>query len=259
MSETLNIALVQTFLHWENAEANLEHINRHINSIHQAVDIIVLPEMFATGFSMKPEVLAKESFGKALEQMKRWAHEKVCIVCGSLMFEEADRFYNRMIWMTPDGKYVNYDKRHLFTLGEEHSHYSAGDKQVTVECKGWKIRLIVCYDLRFPVWCRNDDDYDLMIVVANWPERRSFAWNQLLIARAIENQSYVAAVNRVGEDGNNVYHSGDSAIIDYTGATLTRAAHDETVLFQTLQREPLRDFREHFPFLSGRDAFTLNA
>ncbi|HZG00169.1 MAG TPA: amidohydrolase, partial [Chitinophagales bacterium] len=240
------------------ADANLAHIDKHIASIHQPVDVIVLPEMFATGFSMRAETLAKGSSTKALEQMKRWAKEKSCVVCGSLMFEEAGKYYNRMIWMKPDGNYVHYDKRHLFSLGEEHNHYGAGSKRLTVECKGWKIRLIVCYDLRFPVWCRNNDDYDLMIVVANWPERRAFAWNQLLIARAIENQCYVAAVNRVGEDGNKIYHSGDSAVLDYKGETLTKASHDEVVLYQTLQREPLQDFRKHFPFLAGRDSFTLH-
>ena len=253
----MKIALVQTHLHWENADANLAHIDKHIASIHQPVDVIVLPEMFATGFSMRPEALAKDSSTKALDKMKQWAAEKSCVVTGSLMFEDDGKFYNRMIWMRPNGDDLHYDKRHLFTLGEEHNHYSPGSKQLTVDHNGWKIRMIVCYDLRFPVWCRNDNDYDLMIVVANWPERRSFAWKQLLITRAIENQSYVAAVNRVGEDGNGIYHSGDSTVLDFKGETLTSAVHDEIVLYQALDREPMMEFRKHFPFLASRDEFKL--
>jgi omega-amidase len=253
----LKLALVQTFLHWEDADANLSHIEKHIASIHQPVDVIVLPEMFATGFSMRPEALAKVSSTKALQQLKRWAAEKSCIVTGSLIFEDGGKYYNRLVWMQPDGNYVHYDKRHLFTLGEEHNHYSSGKKQLTVDYKGWKIRLIVCYDLRFPVWCRNDNDYDLMIVVANWPERRVFAWDQLLVARATENQSYVAAVNRVGDDGHNIYHNGSSAVIDFKGETLITAVNEEKILYQTLQREPMMEFRKHFPFLAGRDEFEI--
>lgn len=253
----LRIALVQTNLVWENADANLEHIDKQVVSIHQDVDIIVLPEMFATGFSMRPELFAKDSSTKALEQMKRWAAEKSCVVTGSLMFEEAGKFYNRMIWMKPNGSFVHYDKRHLFSLGEEHNHYNSGDNRLTVDYNGWRIRLIVCYDLRFPVWCRNDDDYDLMIVVANWPERRAYAWSHLLTARAIENQCYIAAVNRVGNDGNEISHNGRSAIIDFKGETLESAVHDEIVLYRTLEREPLEEFRKHFPFLQSRDSFTI--
>ena len=224
---------------------------------------------------MRPQALAETMDGESVEWMKRVSRENGIVLTGSIMIEEAENYYNRLIWMLPNGQYGHYDKRHLFAFGEEDKHYSAGNKRLIASAKGWKINLLVCYDLRFPVWARNQvfdsaqthegpstslrtNEYDVLIYVANWPERRSHAWKTLLCARAIENQCYVVGVNRVGTDGNNVYHSGNSLVIDPLGQVLYHMADDEDVNTITLQKEMLEDVRSKFPFWKDADSFNID-
>ena len=237
-------------------------LEQKINSIEEKTEIVVLPEMFNTGFSMRPEALAETMEGETVEWMKRVSRENGIVLTGSLMMEEADNYYNRLVWMLPNGQYGYYDKRHLFAFGEEDKHYSPGNKRLIASVKGWKINLQVCYDLRFPVWARQKNteagvEYDVLIYVANWPERRSHAWKTLLCARAIENQCYVVGVNRVGSDGNNVYHSGNSLVIDSLGQVLYHMADEEDVNTITLQKEMLEEVRTKFPFWKDADDFNI--
>jgi len=239
---------------------------KKINGITEKTEIVVLPEMFSTGFSMKPSALAEKMDGTTIEWMKRIAAEKKIILTGSVIIEEEDHYYNRLIWMLPNGQYGMYDKRHRFAFAGEDDKYSAGSKRLIASVKGWKINLQVCYDLRFPVWARQtplleesgkDLEYDVLIYVANWPERRNHAWKTLLQARAIENQCYVAGVNRVGNDGNSIYHSGDSMIVDPLGEVLYSKAHEEDVFTIVLQKEKLEEVRNKFPFWKDGDLFTI--
>ncbi|MBK6632938.1 MAG: nitrilase family protein [Chitinophagaceae bacterium] len=218
---TLTITTIQSNLIWEEKQANLRLLEKKIAGIEEKTEIVVLPEMFNTGFSMKPELLSETMDGETVEWMKKVSRDYGIVLTGSLMITEEGKYYNRLVWMLPNGHYGHYDKRHLFAFGNEDKHYSPGNKRLIASVKGWKINLQVCYDLRFPVWARQaplssrkgdggEVEYDVLIYVANWPERRSHAWKTLLCARAIENQCYVVGVNRVGSDGNNVYHSGNS-------------------------------------------------
>ncbi|GEP94843.1 amidohydrolase [Chitinophaga cymbidii] len=259
----LTVSLIQANLHWEDVPANLAMFDQKIDSIKERTEVIVLPEMFSTGFSMQSSKLAETMDGSAVQWMKKKAKEKNVIITGSLIIEENGEYYNRMIWMLPNGTYGIYNKRHLFAFADEHNHYKAGDKRLIAQVKGWKICLTVCYDLRFPVWARNtlQDNgapaYDVLINVANWPERRSTPWRALLQARAIENQSYVIGVNRVGNDGNNIYHSGDSSLIDPIGEIIYHKAHDEDVFTYTLSRAHLDELRTKFPFMRDADQFMI--
>lgn len=255
----LHITLVQADLNWENIPANLDMFTRKLSAVSKT-DLIVLPEMFSTGFSMNTEMFAEEMNGAAVEWMRKTALEKQCVVCGSIMIQERKEFFNRLVWMQADGEFQVYDKRHLFSLTNEPAIYTAGKEKLLVELNGWKICPLVCYDLRFPVWSRNtlSDSYDLLIYVANWPERRSHAWKSLLVARAIENQSYVAGVNRVGNDGNNIYHSGYSMLIDALGKTLYLQEHQEDMVTMELNAEALFEVRKSLPFLKDADDFVLN-
>ncbi|MEI7669420.1 MAG: nitrilase-related carbon-nitrogen hydrolase, partial [Pseudomonadota bacterium] len=219
--------------------------------------LMMLPEMFTTGFSMNPEQFAETSNGKALQQMKKWAAKKNAAVCGSMMFNDLGKYYNRLVWMLPDGNFFQYDKKHLFSLGDENNHYTSGKSQLVVPYKGWDVKLLICYDLRFPVWCRNKKDFDLLIFVANWPEKRTYAWKQLLIARAIENQCYVAAVNRVGTDKNEVYHCGESMLIDPKGEVMESVLHQEKIITSKISYAYLQQIRNDFPFLKDADAFSI--
>jgi omega-amidase len=260
---TLSITLIQTQLHWEDKEANLKMLEEKINSINKLTHIVVLPEMFPTGFSMKPEVLAEKMNGTTLAWMKKMAAQKKVILTGSMIIEDEGEYYNRLVWMLPNGQHGYYDKRHLFAYAEEDQHYSAGAQRFIASVNGWKINLMVCYDLRFPVWARQqlgedkEFEYDLMIYVANWPERRNIAWKTLLRARAIENQSYVVGVNRVGKDGNDIYHSGDSSVIDPLGEILYEKAHDEDTFTITLDKKQLEDIRSKFQFWRDADQFNI--
>jgi len=260
----LKVTLIQTNLHWENIEDNLRMFDEKINAIQERTEIVVLPEMFSTGFSMAPERLAQTMDGSAVQWMKKKAAEKNIILTGSLIIEENGNYWNRLLWMQPNGVYGTYDKRHLFGFGGEHEHYQPGDKRLIAQVKGWKICLTVCYDLRFPVWSRNaivpetgEPAYDVLINVANWPERRSTPWKTLIHARAIENQCYAIGVNRVGNDGNNIYHSGDSSLIDPLGEILYRKSHDEDIFTTTLERSRLDEVRKNFPFLKDADKFQV--
>lgn len=259
----LNFSLIQTQLHWENKNANLQMLEEKINAIQGQTHVVVLPEMFSTGFSMKPEALAEEMDGPTVQWMKKVAASKKIILTGSVIIEEEGNYFNRLIWMLPNGQYGFYDKRHLFAYGEEDRHYSAGTKRLIASVNGWKINLMVCYDLRFPVWARQKFDaeqnfeYDVLIYVANWPERRNLAWKSLLRARAIENQCYVIGVNRVGNDGNDIYHSGDSTVIDPLGEILYEKTHDEDVFTIQLSKERLKEMREKFQFWRDADEFEI--
>jgi omega-amidase len=259
---SLTVTLIQSDLKWEDKKANLAMFSNKINGIKEKTELIILPEMFSTGFSMRPEFLAETMEGETVKWMKATAQSKKAILTGSIIIEDDGMYYNRLIWMLPNGEYGYYDKRHMFAYGEEDKHYTPGKKRLIASVKGWKINLQVCYDLRFPVWARqqsadNTPEYDLLIYVANWPERRNHAWKTLLNARAIENQSYVIGVNRVGNDGNNIHHSGDSMIIDPLGTIIYHKAEEEDVLTYTLQKETLNEVRNKFPFWKDADGFAL--
>lgn len=234
-----------------------------IDSIKTRTEVILLPEMFSTGFSMQSSRLAETMDGSAVQWMKQKAKEKNVIIAGSLIIEENGAYFNRLIWMLPNGTYGTYDKRHLFAFADEHNHYRAGEKRLIAQVKGWKICLNICYDLRFPVWARNtiqedgNPAYDVLVNVANWPERRSTPWRALLQARAIENQCYAIGVNRVGNDGNNIYHSGDTSLIDPVGEIIYHKAHDEDVFTYTLSRSHLDGLRTKFPFMKDADRFMI--
>jgi omega-amidase len=259
---TLSITTIQTNLIWEDKTANLNALEQKINAIETPTEIIVLPEMFSTGFSMQPSQLAETMDGETVSWMKRVSAQNKIILTGSIIIEEEGNYYNRLIWMLPNGQYGYYDKRHLFAFGQEDKFYTAGNKRLIAQVKGFKINLQVCYDLRFPVWARQQNksgemEYDVLIYVANWPEKRSHAWKTLLCARAIENQCYVIGVNRVGADGNNIYHSGNSLVIDPLGQVLYHMADDEDVNTVTLSKEYLNEVREKFPFWKDGDGFIL--
>jgi omega-amidase len=258
--DSLKVTLIQSDLHWENIELNLEMFSEKISIISGNTDLIILPEMFTTGFSMQTEKFAEPMNGRTVSWMKKKAKEKNCVITGSFMCSENGNFYNRLVWMRPDGTCRFYDKRHLFSMGDENDYYSPGNKKIIEEIKGWKICPLICYDLRFPVWARNAkaDPYDLLIYVANWPERRSYPWKTLLLARAIENQSYVVGLNRTGNDGNNISHSGDSAVIDPKGEIISRIpAHEEITETVLLNYDELAEFRKTFPVLKDADKFEV--
>jgi len=259
---SLTITLIQTDLVWENIVANLTRLEEKINAISVRTELIVLPEMYSTGFTMNPEKLAETMDGKAVTWMKRIAASKRVILIGSLAIKEGENYFNRLIWMLPNGQYSYYDKRHLFAYSGEDKHFLAGNKRLIAQAKGWKINLQICYDLRFPVWARQQSpegevEYDLLIYVANWPEKRSHAWKSLLMARAIENQCYVVGVNRVGDDGNGFFHSGDSTVINPLGDILFSEKDNEAVFTITLKKENLSAIRNQFPFLKDADDFSI--
>jgi predicted amidohydrolase len=257
----LVVTLLQSNLHWEDTSANLRMFEQQIQSIGQPTQIVILPEMFSTGFSMKPEALAETMDGTSIQWMKEMAIQQKVILTGSLIIEEAGQYYNRLIWMLPNGTYGHYDKKHRFAFAEEDQHYSHGNKRLIASVNGWKINLQICYDLRFPVWARQQSsdkpEYDVLVYVANWPERRSHAWKSLLIARAIENQCYVIGVNRVGEDGKGINHSGDSMVVDPLGQVLTTNAHEVCTQTIALDKLVLEDIRTKFPFWKDADPFQL--
>ncbi len=257
--QDLKITLVQSNLHWENIDNNLSMFSEKIASIKEETDIIILPEMFTTGFTMNAKYLADGMQGNGIQWMREQAVKKNCVITGSMIIKEGDKYFNRLIWMTP-GNYEFYDKRHLFSYAGEENTYRRGEKKLIVEYKGWRIHPLVCYDLRFPVWSRRTKkhDYDLLLYVANWPERRVYAWKQLLIARAIENQSYVAGLNRIGNDGNNINHSGESAVIDFKGDQMLDAnPAEEFIQTVELSMKNLEEFRKHFAFFQDADEFEI--
>lgn len=258
--QNLKVTVFQAYLFWENIDKNLQNIGLRLSGgVREKTDLIVLPEMFSTGFSMKAKELAEEMDGKTMQWLSKTAANYDCVVTGSLIIKENGHYYNRMVWMLPSGEYQFYDKHHLFTMGDEDKNFTAGNQQLIVELKGWKIRLAVCYDLRFPVWLRNKDAaYDILLLVASWPDKRSSHWRTLIHARAIENQSYVIAVNRVGHDGNQVYHSGHSMCIDPHGNTVYYKPEDEDLYTFSINYTDLEKTRMQFPFLKDADHFNIS-
>ena len=262
----LRITTIQADLKWENKRANLEMFSEKIAGSEKS-EIVVLPEMFSTGFSMNPEKFAERMDGETVAWMRDTAFENRKIITGSLMIEENGKFFNRLIWMLPNGNYGYYNKRHLFAYAQENNHYSPGDSRLIASVNSWKINLLVCYDLRFPVWSRQQikkvnegevkPEYDVLIYVANWPSKRIYAWKSLLVARAIENQCYVVGVNRIGSDGNNIDYAGESMIIDPLGETLYQAGDKENIHTSLLEKEMLENTRNKFPFWKDADPFSF--
>ncbi len=252
--QDLKVTLIQPDLHWENIEANLEMFDAHIDAMSEPCDLIVLPEMFSTGFSMSAEILAEPMSGKAVQWMQAKARASKSVMTGSLIIEHSGNYYNRLVWARPDGSLATYDKKHLFRYADENRVYTAGGGRMTVDLNGWRVRPFICYDLRFPIWCRNLDlAYDLALFVANWPARRSSHWRKLLVARAIENQSYVMGVNRVGIDGNGHAYDGASAIINPLGEAIFEAGDEVVTQTATLSYRQLADYRKAFPAWKDAD------
>lgn len=261
-SDSLSFTLIQTDIVWEEKEKNLEHYTKLLEAITGPKEIVVLPEMFSTGFSMDAERLAEGMDGATLSWMRDTAAKHKIILTGSLIIKEGEKYFNRLVWMQPDGQFYSYDKRHLFAFAGEDAHFSAGEKRIIVQVKGWKICPLVCYDLRFPVWARNvlkQDEplYDVLLYVANWPTRRSLAWKTLLQARAIENQCYCVGVNRIGEDGKGILYEGASSVFDPLGETIWQQLDTATVQTIVLKKETLDDVRGKLPFLKDADTFIL--
>ena len=255
---TLNISIVQAALHWHDAQRNLIEFAKVLTRQESATDLIVLPEMFSTGFTMHAAEHAERMDGRSVSWMVETAEKRGAAICGSLIIEDGGNYFNRFILVRKSGQVEYYDKRHLFRLAGEHEHYAPGETLRNFDLNGWRIRPMVCYDLRFPVWSRNRNDYDLLIYVANWPDRRHQAWETLLRARAIENLAFVAGVNRIGMDGNNIRYIGGSAIIDYLGNYLVSFAAEPGMATAALNMEGLVQFREKFPFHLDADEFTVS-
>lgn len=249
----LNITIVQPNIRWEDRQANLSNYSGMLTPLN-STDLIVMPEMFATGFSMQPEKLKETMDGPSVQWMKKLAGEKDAAVVGSLIIEDNGKVFNRLVWVSPNGKSESYDKRHLFTMGEENQHYSAGIEKLIVEYKGLRFCPLICYDLRFPVWSRNTENYDVLLYVANWPAPRHDVWKTLLQARAIENQAYCIGVNRVGKDGAGLEYRGDSALTDARGNARFLGVKEQVTSFD-ISLEELRKFRKKFPVFKDRDLF----
>lgn len=260
---SLKVTLIQSYLHWENVDKNLSMFVNKINAINYPTDIIVLPEMFNTGFSMDSEKLAERMNGKTVNWMREIAAKTNAVIIGSLIVVEHEEYYNRLIWVEPEGDLHTYDKRHLFRMADEHEHFSSGDDLLVVHYKGWRICPLVCYDLRFPVWSRNvtetgETAYDCLIYIANWPAARKAPWSKLLEARAIENQCYVVGVNRVGQDGKQIDYNGNSVVINPKGEPISAIAENENCAeTQTISLDELNDFRAKFPVGMDADRFEI--
>ncbi len=270
---SLKVTAIQSELHWENVSENLEMFGQKIAAISEPTDVIVLPEMFNTGFSMDSERLAETMEGETVEWMKVQAKKSGSAIFGSLIVSENGNYYNRLIWVEPTGKFLTYDKRHLFRMAGEHNHFSAGEERLIIDYKGWRICPLICYDLRFPVWSRNTSfchpelvegsknespAYDCLLYIANWPAVRKQPWSKLLEARAIENQCYVVGVNRVGKDGKEIEYSGNSVVVNPKGEVISNLLENENCT-QTIELnlKELNDFREKFPVSLDGDEFTL--
>lgn len=252
----LTITLVQADLTWEAPRTNLEHLGRLIQA--SSGDVIVLPEMFSTGFSMASNRLAEDMSGPTVSWLADTAGARRAHICGSVIIADRGEYWNRFIWMTPEGETVICDKRHLFRMADEHRYYSAGTEHVTIPINGIRIRPLICYDLRFPVWSRNREDYDVLMYVANWPARRREHWRALLRARAIENQSYCIGVNRTGIDGNGVAYCGDSMVLDYRGEVVADLGDGESVVTVAIDRHGLDAYRQEFPAAMDADQFSID-
>jgi omega-amidase len=255
---SLKVTLVQSEIAWEESNNNLSEFGKLINSITVPTDLIVLPELFTTGFTMNVSSVAEGMSGNSVKWMRKMARSLQACITGSLLINEKGHYFNRLLWMKPAGQYSTYDKRHLFRMGEEHLHYSAGENKLIVELRQWKIRPLICYDLRFPVWSRNLSDYDLLIYIANWPSSRRIVWETLLRARAIENQCYVIGLNRIGKDGMGINYSGDSQVIDFKGNIMKLLpANTKITETVTLNLQELKEFRKKFPVYLDADKFEV--
>lgn len=262
--KNLNVTYIQSELYWEDVDKNLSHFSEKINTLKEPTDLIILPEMFTTGFSMNSKQLAEKEDGKTLQWLRQQSASNDALIIGSIIIAENNLYYNRLIAMYPDGTYNTYDKRHLFRMAQEDHHYASGSKRLIITHKGWRICPLICYDLRFPVWSRNnngknnDTVYDCLIYIANWPKPRNDAWKKLLWARAIENQAYVVGVNRVGNDGKKINYSGDSMVVDPKGVPISKATPNKSELITaTLDWDVLDAFREKFPVKLDADNFEI--
>ena len=253
----LSIHLIQFDLAWENKEVNIKTIQSEIEKLPDSADLVILPEMFSTGFTMKAELVAETMTGKTVEWMKEMAARFEIALVGSIVIEEDEKFYNRLLFVTKDGVLETYDKRHLFSYASEDRVYTAGSARKIISYKGWNICLQICYDLRFPVFIRNHGEYDLLLFVANWPESRVIAWDALLKARAIENICFVAGVNRVGHDTHEYYHNGHSQLINYLGEYLIHPQEQSGSFQYTIEMQDLIDTRKKLGFLNDADSFIL--
>jgi omega-amidase len=253
----MKIALFQTKLIWENPEVNRKLIQEYVDSCNEEYDLLVLPEMFTSGFTMHPEHVAETMDGETVSWLKLNAKQKNCAITGSLVIEENGNYYNRMVFVFPNGNVEYYNKRHLFTLAGEEKVYQKGEEKVIVSFNNWKICLQVCYDLRFPAFARNQEEYDLLLYVANWPKPRINAWNTLLKARAIENMCYTVGVNRIGEDSNNLEYVGSSQLVDYLGNELINCEDNQGLFLIEIDKEIMLETRKKLNFLNDRDAFTI--
>jgi len=266
--KNLTVTIIQTALHWQNRSANLHHIEKLITQINTATNLIVLPEMFTSGFTMEAQSVADVTKGEVLQWMQTMALKKNAVIVGSVVIKEEDNFYNRLLWVKPDGSFEFYNKRHLFRMAKENEHYAEGKSRLITTLNDWRICPLVCYDLRFPAWSRNVNwgnkfeqthQYEVLIYVANWPERRSHAWKSLLVARAIENQCYVIGVNRIGLDGNDINYTGDSMIINPLGEIMSKTkANEESIETITLNLNELNNYRITFPANNDADEFEIN-
>lgn len=254
----MKTALIQCPLVWENPQANRDYFSDKINAIQEKVDLIVLPEMFSTGFTMNPETVAEKMQGETVLWMQMVAQTKNSAIMGSVIIVENGNYYNRLLFVYPSGTIQTYDKRHLFSLAGEDKSYTSGKEKLIIDYNGWKICPLICYDLRFPVFSRNDAEYDLLVYVANWPKPRINAWDTLLKARAIENMSYVIGVNRIGEDGNGHEYIGHSQIVDPLGNTVLDASENEGFFVADLNKQSMLETRKKFAFLNDQDHFTIS-
>jgi predicted amidohydrolase len=258
MKDILNIALIQANLEWENKQANINYFNKKVDEISSNIDLVMLPEMFSTGFSMNPTGLFETMDGVSISWMKETALKRQIAIVGSLIIKEGENYFNRLIFTHPNGEIQTYDKRHLFTYGGEDKVYSSGNERLILEYLGWKICPLICYDLRFPVWSRNDVEYDILMYVANWPKARVYAWETLLKARAIENMCYTIGVNRVGVDGNNLEYIGHSQVLDMLGKELIDSGIEKETVFEvSLDKTKLIESRSRFRFLNDKDSFSI--
>ena len=259
MQNELNIVGIQADLSWENPAENRAFFEEQINSLSENTDLVVLPEMFTTGFTMNPEKVAEKMNGETIYWMQKMASKKQVAITGSLVIEDDKTYYNRLVFVHPSGEIETYDKRHSFTLAGEDKVYNSGDKILIVSYKGWRICPLICYDLRFPVWARNTENYDLLIFMANWPVTRIKAWETLLKARAIENMSYTIGINRTGKDANNYEYSGNSLLIDYLGEELAALPKNEVgILKATFVKSDQKKIREKLGFLNDKDSFKID-
>lgn len=255
----MKVALIQSSLSWENPTDNRNHFEEKINALTEKVDLIVLPEMFSTGFTMNPELVFETMKGETVLWLESLAKAKKTAITGSLAIKENDNFYNRLLFVFPSGEMQVYDKRHLFTLAGEDKVYTSGNQKLIVDYLGWKICPLICYDLRFPVFARNTEDYDLLLYVANWPKSRIQAWDILLKARSVENLCYTVAVNRIGLDNNNLEYDGHSQGVDFLGNYILEPQENEGVFMVELNKEKLIETRNKLGFLNDRDVFELKS